>query len=146
MDLLLFFTLAVTGFVGCAEFASVCLVHPVIRRLPEDSQLVMEQGLLRTFGVAMPVGMTAAPILAGIGAGTTGSAWYIAAAVVLTIALIATILGNVPINLRTFFIKDTSAPEGFIAMRRRWDIFQAIRGSLQLIGFLLVCVAVATAP
>lgn len=36
----------VTGFVGCAEFASVALVNPVIRRLPIDHRLTMERGLL----------------------------------------------------------------------------------------------------
>ena len=32
------------------------------------------------------------------------------------------------------------APEGFIAMRRRWDVFQLIRGSLQLVGFVVLAV------
>ena len=62
MDGLLLATLLVTGFVGCAEFASVALVHPVVRRLPVESQLVMEQGLLRTYGIVMPFGMTAAAV------------------------------------------------------------------------------------
>lgn len=142
MDVLLVLTLAVTGFVGCGEFASVALVHPVIRTLPEDSQLLMEQGLLRTFGRVTPVGMTAAPVLAGLSAAQTQNPWYVAAAVVLTVALVVTIVGNVPINLRTGQIRATRAPEGFIAMRRRWDLFQLVRGSLQLLGFLLVAVAV----
>ena len=46
MDLLLLSLLLVTGFVGCAEFGSVALVHPVVRRLPIESQVVMEKGLL----------------------------------------------------------------------------------------------------
>ena len=143
MDILLVLTLAVTGFVGCGEFASVALVHPVIRTLPEDSQLLMERGLLRTFGRVMPVGMTAAPVLAGLSAAQTQNPWYGTAAVVLTVALVVTIVGNVPINLRTGGIRQSTAPEWFIPMRRRWDVFQVIRGSLQLLGFLLVCVAVA---
>lgn len=53
------------GFVGCAEFGSWAFVHPVLRRLPAQYWLEVEQGLLRTFGRVMPVGMTAAPILAG---------------------------------------------------------------------------------
>lgn len=141
MDWLQFATLAVAGAVGAGEFASVALVHPVIRRLPVDEQLVMEQGLLRTYGRVMPIGMTAAPVLAGISASGHGSGWFVAAAVVLTIALIITIFGNVPINLRTGRIRQTTAPDGFIPMRRRWDVYQFSRGTLQLLGFILVCVA-----
>ncbi|MFL4472640.1 anthrone oxygenase family protein [Paeniglutamicibacter sp. MACA_103] len=142
MDLLLLATLLIVGFVGCAEFASVALVHPIIRRLPEDQQLVMEQGLLRTYGMIMPVGMTLAAVLPMMLSFREADPWFLTAGIVLTIALIATILGNVPINLRTFRIKGARAPKGFIPMRRRWDIYQAIRGSLQLAGFVLVSIGI----
>lgn len=143
MDLLLLSLLLVTGFVGCAEFASVALVHPVVRRLPLESQVVMEKGLLGTFGRVMPVGMTAAPILAGFAVAHLGNVWLVLAAAVLTVALVVTVLGNVPINLWTGRIPGSEAPPGFRSKRRRWDIFQAGRGSLQLIGFVLVCMGTA---
>lgn len=144
MDLLLLSLLLVAGFVGCAEFGSVVLVHPVIRRLPMEGQVVMEKGLLRTFGRVMPVGMTAAPVLAGLGVAQYGSVWFAIAAAVLTVALVVTIFGNVPINLWTARIPGDIEPPGFRAKRRRWDVFQAVRGSLQLIGFVLVCIGTAT--
>lgn len=131
-------TVLVSGFIGCAEFASATLVHPVIRRLDPDAQLVMEKGLLRTFGRVMPVGMTAAAVLAGILAGREPSTLLVVAAIVLIVALVVTIAGNVPINIRTGQIREQQAPEGFLEMRRRWDVFQLIRGSLQLLGFVLV--------
>lgn len=143
MDFFLLALLLVTGFVGCAEFASVALVHPVIRRLPLPSQVVMESGLLKTFGRVMPVGMTGAAVLGGFGAARFASYWFTLAAVVLTIALIVTIVGNVPINLWQGRVNTREVPEGFERRRRRWDLFQMIRGSLQLLGF--VCVAVGTA-
>ena len=136
-------SILIIGFVGSAEFASVALVHPVIRTLPDDQQLVFEKGLLRTFGRIMPVGMTAAAALGIALAIERPSAMLIAAATILTIALVVTIAGNVPINLRTGRITDRTAPEGFIAMRRRWDVFQLVRGSLQLVGFVLVTVGIA---
>ena len=141
MDVLTFAVVLVSGVVGCAEFGSVAFVHPIIRKLPEDAQFIMEKGLLETFGRTMPVGMTAAPILAGVAAARDSSSWFIAAAFVLTVALVVTIVGNVPINERTRRL--TEAPESFIRMRRRWDVFQGIRGSLQLLGFVLVVLAVA---
>lgn len=143
MDLLLLALLLVTGFVGCAEFGSVALVHPVIRRLPMEQQMVMERGLLQTFGLVMPLGMTAAAVLAGVGAAHYGSTWLGIAAGALTVALVVTIFGNVPINLWTGRIAGDEVPPDFRTKRRRWDVYQAVRGSLQLIGFVLVCISTA---
>lgn len=143
MDPLLLSLLLVTGFVGCAEFASVALVHPVIRRLPETSQAVMESGLLTTFGRVMPIGMTAAAVLAGLGAARYEPIAFALAAVALSIALIVTVVGNVPINLWQSRVRGDEVPEGFVRKRRRWDVLQAIRGSLQLLGFALVALGTA---
>lgn len=143
MDVLIAALLLASGFVGCAEFASVVLVHPVIRRLPEDGQFIMEKGLLTTFGRVMPIGMTAVPILAGVAAARDSSTWFIVAAITFTVALVVTIAGNVPINQRTR--RMVEAPESFIHMRRRWDLFQAVRGTLQLAGFVLVVLGATTA-
>src|SRR5699024_337421 len=121
MDIIEIAAIIVTGAVGCAEFGSATMVHPVIRKLRVDEQLVFEKGLL------------AAP-----------SGWLITAAVSLGLALAVTIIGNVTINLRTGRIRETSAPEDFIAMRRRWDVFQIVRATLQLIGFVLVTIGVVS--
>ncbi|MDO5051631.1 MAG: DUF1772 domain-containing protein [Pseudoclavibacter sp.] len=134
----LFAALLVTGFVGCAEFASFALVHPVVRSLPADAQLAMERGLLGTFGRVMPIGMTLAPCTAALAAWRPGGAWFAAAAAALLLALLVTIAGNVPINRRTGRIRGGTPPPGFLRMRRRWDALQGVRGGLQLLGFLLV--------
>src|SRR5699024_10473206 len=70
------------------------------------------------------------------------SAWLTSAAISLGLALTVTIIGNVPINARTGRISADTAPAGFIAMRRRWDVFQIARASLQLLGFVLVTIGV----
>ncbi|HXH69305.1 MAG TPA: hypothetical protein VNI60_03050 [Pyrinomonadaceae bacterium] len=64
MDILGFITLIVTGFTSCAEFGSYAFVHPVIRRLPQEHHIQVEQGLLKTFGRVMPVLMPLCVILA----------------------------------------------------------------------------------
>lgn len=145
MDIIEIAAVLVIGFVGSAEFGSATLVHPVIRRLGHEDQLTFEKGLLRTFGRVMPIGMTVATVLGIIVAINDPSAWLVVAAISLSIALIVTIIGNVPINLRTGRITEKAAPEGFIAMRRRWDVFQIIRASLQLIGFVLVTIGIVGA-
>ncbi|KAB1656855.1 DUF1772 domain-containing protein [Pseudoclavibacter chungangensis] len=128
----------VVGFVGSAEFGSAAFVHPVIRRLAPDDQLVFEKGLLRTFGRVMPVGMTAAAALGVAAAIATPTPLLVTAATSLAVALVVTIVGNVPINLRTGRMTETTASDSFIRMRRRWDVFQVARASLQLLGFVLL--------
>jgi hypothetical protein len=63
MDILAFIALTVTGFTSCAEFGSYAFVHPVIRHLPQEHHIRVEQGLLKIFGRVMPVLMTLCVIL-----------------------------------------------------------------------------------
>src|SRR5699024_1856726 len=133
MDAIELAAVLVTGFFGSAEFGSATLVHPVIRRRSTDAQLAMEKGLLTTLGRAMPVRRTGARAPATIIAINGPSAWLTSAANSLGLALTVTIVGNVPINARTGRISADTAPAGFIAMRRRWDVFQIVRASLQLL-------------
>src|SRR5437660_9301033 len=63
IDLLEFIGLVITGFTSCAEFGSYAFVHPVIRQLPPEHHIRVEQGLLKTFGRVMPVLMTLCVIL-----------------------------------------------------------------------------------
>src|SRR5260370_12242786 len=67
-----FVTLAFTGFIACAEFGSYAFVHPVIRNLPPTEHIQVEQGLLRTFGRVMPVGMTLCLVLSIVHASISG--------------------------------------------------------------------------
>lgn len=82
-------------------------------------------------------------LLAGLGAVRYEPVAFVLAAVALTIALIVTIVGNVPINLWQSRMREDEVPEGFVRTRRRWDVFQAIRGALQLLGFTLVALGTA---
>jgi uncharacterized membrane protein len=148
-DVLEFLTLVITGFTACAEFGSYAFVHPVIRRLPPEHHVFVEKGLLRTFGRVMPVLMALCPVLsiayatqasAGPGA-PIGFRWM--SAIVFVAALISTILFNVPINLATRRWNPQNPPQNWKEIRNRWELFQGIRSWLLLIGFGLLCLAVA---
>lgn len=144
MNVLEFATLVITGFVACAEFGSYAFVHPVIRRLPSTAHLQVEQGLLRTFGRVMPVGMTLCVVLAisSASSGDGGSQLWLAVAA-FVLALVSTVVFNVPINLATGKWDAESPPPDWKQTRDRWEFFQGLRSWLLLIGFLLVCVGSA---
>jgi len=135
-------TVLITGFFGSAEFASTAFVHPIIRKLDPDTQLLFEKGLLTTFGKVMPFGMTLGVILTIASAVDRTNYFTISAAIALVVALIVTIFGNVPINKATGDITETSASKKFLSMRRTWDRYQLIRGSLQVLGFVLIVIGV----
>src|SRR6266581_9226376 len=107
MDILGFVALVITGFTACAEFGSYAFVHPVIRMLPTEQHVQVEQGLLKTFGRVMPVLMTLCVILAiaysmksnAAAGGARSLRW--ASAGSFGLALVSTIAFNVPINLAT---------------------------------------------
>lgn len=143
MDVLEFGTLVLTGFVACAEFGSYALVHPVIRRLPQTEHLQVEQGLLRTFGRVMPVGMTLCVVVA-LASATSADGdprlWRWLAAASFILALASTVVFNVPINVATGRWDAENPPPDWKRTRNRWEFFQGLRSWLLLIGFVLVCV------
>ena len=148
MDVLGGATLAVTGFVACAEFGSYAFVHPVIRRLEGTTHLTVEQGLLRTFGRVMPAGMTLCVVLSianAAGGGGEGGPqlWRWLAAVAFSLALGSTIVFNVPINLATGRWDAENPPPDWKQIRNRWEFFQGLRSWLLLIGFVFVCAGFA---
>ena len=143
MNVLAFATLVITGFVACAEFGSYAFVHPVIRRLPQREHLQVEQGLLRTFGRVMPVGMTLCVVLAitlAVSAEGDSLLWRWLAAGSFVLALVSTVIFNVPINLATGKWDAENPPPAWKETRNKWEFFQALRSWLLLIGFVLICV------
>ncbi len=148
MDVLAFAALVITGFTACAEFGSYAFVHPVIRDLPPEHHLQVEQGLLRTFGRVMPLLMTLSVVLSLSYAihhsDVAGPArlvrWASAASFVLAFG--STLVFNVPINLATGRWSEENPPENWKQTRNRWEFFQGVRSWLLLIGFVLLCLAI----
>jgi Domain of unknown function (DUF1772) len=148
MDILGFIALTITGFTACAEFGSYAFVHPVIRRLPQEHHIRVEQGLLKTFGRVMPILMTLTVILSISYAirlnATEGSARSIrwASAAAFSASLISTIIFNVPVNLVTGRLNSDNPPGNWKATRNRWEFFQGLCSWLLLMGFVLLCLAI----
>lgn len=148
MNWFVFIVLSVTGFTACAEFGSYALVHPVIRRLPQEHHIRVEQGLLKTFGRVMPVLMTLSVVLA---VGYAVHVWNSAGAVrtlatlsalSFVAAIVSTIIFNVPINLATGGWQADDPPPAWKQTRDKWEFFQGLRSWLLLIGFILLAATV----
>ena len=149
MDWFTFLILVLTGFTACAEFGSYAFVHPITRRLPQREFIVVEQGLLTSFGRVMPILMPLTLIVAitfAINVWDEGG-WIrglaAAAAVSLTAALISTVIFNVPINLATGKWDPDNPPADWKKTRSRWELFQGLRSWLLLVGFVLICACIA---
>jgi uncharacterized membrane protein len=149
LNLLEFVAIVVTGFTSCAEFGAYAFVHPVIRHLPPEHHVTVEQGLLKTFGRVMPVLMILSVALSLAYAiqlravnGTANTIGW-SSAIAFVAALVSTIIFNVPINLATGKWDPQNPPQNWKEIRNRWELFQGIRSWLLLIGFVLLCLAAA---
>ena len=144
---LTFSTIVVAGFTSCAEFGSFAFVHPVLRRLPYAQQVLVEQGLVRTFGRVMPFLMTGSLMLLVAWASLQSTAPGVLVALCITcwaVGLASTVVVNVGINVRTARWRHTDE-SSWAAMRRRWELFQGVRASAFLASFVLLSAAVTTA-
>lgn len=139
--------LLVAGWVAGAESASWALVHPVIKRLPPDYQILFQQGLLKTFGRVMPVLMTANFALAialwrmSSSAASLSQSLRLTAMLILGSMLLTTILFNVPVNIATGSWDAEDLPADWRAKRNRWRFFQGYRSLALVVAFLLLLVA-----
>jgi hypothetical protein len=149
MDWFALVALLLTGFTACAEFGSYAFVHPVIRRLPPNYHIQMEQGLLKTFGRTMPILM---PLCGIIGVsylihvwpfGGTERLWAALSAASFGASVVSTVIFNLPINLATGKWDAEHPPEDWKNTRDKWEFFQGIRSWLLLIGFVFLAATVA---
>lgn len=150
MDVLGFVVLVVVGFTASAEFGSWAFVHPVIRRLPTEHHIRVEQGLLRTFGIFMPAAMTLSLVLTITNAARGGTAGgdleiRVLAAVAWGLGIVSTVLVNVPTNLATLRWDAENPPERWKRRRDRWELAQGFRSWMYLLSFVLVAWGVASA-
>jgi uncharacterized membrane protein len=145
-------SLVLVGLVAGAELGSWCCVQPVVARLPYESFVAAEQGMLRTFGrimpVLMPLSAIVAVVLAVVSASDLRAVFWlrVAAAVCITVTVMTTLLVNVPINNRTAQWQPTDDEAEWYRMRSRWHRFQGVRGSLFGLALVFLAVAIAMQP
>jgi Domain of unknown function (DUF1772) len=137
------------GLLTGSELTSWGIVHPVLWKLEHQAQVRAEKLAYRRFATVDPFLMTGtvAACFAAVGAfdGGDSSTLALAAGGCFALMLTITLLGNMPINLRVFrWDEERGDPGEWRRLRRRWDRLHTVRIVLDVAGFLLITLAMAT--
>ncbi len=143
-DVVLFVNILAAGVLVGNELGTWAVVHPALHRLPFDQERPAEQQITRRYGYFMPFVMLATVASGFLGAALTSgqaSKLLFAAGALFTAMLLITLIGNVPLNVKTLQFAAEGDPAEWHAIRRRWDRLHLVRVTLDLAGFC--CVAIA---
>lgn len=133
--------LVLAGVLTGNEFGGLVGFHPALYRLPTEAHAQAEQEITVRFGKIMPPFMVATiisfvPVLSltrdrsSLCFTFTGMLCYLA-------MLAVTFPGNIPANRSTLALDPESvARDEFLALRRRWDRFHALRNLLNAAGLV----------
>jgi uncharacterized membrane protein len=137
--------LFLAGVLTGNEFGGFVGFHPALYRLPTETHASAEQEITARFGKLMPPFMVATivsfvPTLSLTH--DTRSFRFTLAGMLCYVAMLAvTFAGNMPANRRTLDLDPASVSrEEFLALRRRWDAFHAVRNLLNAAGLLFAIV------
>ena len=149
MDVAPVIAVILAGLLTGSELTSWGIVHPVLWKLDHQAQLRAEKLTYRRFATVDPFLMTGtvAACFAAVGAfdGGDSSRLALAAGGCFALMLTITLLGNMPINLRVLrWDEERGDPGEWRRLRRRWDRLHTVRIVLDVAGFLLITLAVAT--
>ncbi len=144
-DLALFVNLLAAAVLVGNELGTWAVVHPALHRLPLDQEVPAEQQVTKRYGYFMPALMLLTIVSGFVAAGVTNgetSTLLFAASTMFTAMLVITLVGNVPLNLKTLRFPAEGDPSEWHSIRRRWDRLHLLRVALDVAGF--TCIAIAT--
>ena len=136
-----FVNLFLAGVLTGNEFGGFVGFHPALYRLSMEAHASAEREITARLGKVMPPFMIATilsfvPALSmtrdrrSFGFTLAGMICYVA-------MLVVTFAGNMPANRRTLGLDPSTVPrDEFLALRRRWDRFHAVRNLLNAAGFV----------
>jgi hypothetical protein len=141
-------TVTVAGLMLGNELA-VAVVHSTLWRLPAAVHVAVAAALAKIYGSIMPC-WYAATLFTTLAVATvfpwgTGSWSILGAAVVWAATIALAIVVLAPINHRVALWAADAVPSDWLAQRRRWDRFHALRIVLALGGWLALVVGVLLA-
>ncbi|MEK2479499.1 MULTISPECIES: DUF1772 domain-containing protein [Streptomyces] len=139
------FTTVVVGVMVGVEFSVAFVINRILDALPEDSGQLGRAHGGRMLGAVMPVWYIGSLVLAAVwaiaGWHRPGTGLVIAAAALLILSVIMSILLLVPINNRGKTWTPENRPEDWKEQMNRWDRFHYARVAVLIAAFALLVAA-----
>lgn len=138
--------LVLLGLLAGEEFIVRWGLQPALTTLPDDAHIRARIALVQRLKVVVPILMLPA-VLATVAvlvvAGTSpGLGWRIASAAALSVFLLASFLGTVPINIGVNDWDPAAPPNDWKDVVRRWERIDVLRSSAAIVAFVLSTIAV----
>lgn len=150
MSVLLTVQLVLLGLLAGEEFIVRWGVQPALQALPDESHVRARIALVKSLKVVVPILMlptvvasVAALVPAEQGAGQD---WRIAGLVALTVFVLASFLGTVPINVGVNDWNPDAPPADWKAVVARWERIDVLRSSAAGTAFVLFTIALVQSP
>ena len=141
--------LLVFGLMCGSELNIALFVHPVLKRLPLETHILVRSALAALLGRVMPFWMAGSTLLNILlllpFAHLNESAWRYAAiaAAIQVLAVLFSLVAPVPINNRIAKWTLASIPADWSAQEHRWDVYHFVRTCALVVAFLLLALSIA---
>ncbi|GAF43332.1 DUF1772 domain-containing protein [Rhodococcus wratislaviensis] len=139
-------TTVVVGVMVGVEFSVAFVINPILNALPDDSGQLGRAHGGRMLGAVMPVWYIGSLILVAVwaiaGWHNHGTGLVAAAAALLILSVIMSILLLVPINNRSKTWTPDNRPADWKQQMNRWDRFHYVRVAVIIAAFALLVAAV----
>jgi uncharacterized membrane protein len=140
--------LLVLGLMCGSELNVALFGHPVLKRQPLETHVLVRSSLAVLLGGVMPFWMAGSTLLNLLlllpFVSLNKSAWHFAAiaAAIQVLAVVFSLLGLVPINNRICKWTPKSLPEDWSAQEHRWDTYHGIRTCGLVAAFAILALSV----
>jgi hypothetical protein len=141
--------LLVLGLMCGSESNVALFAHPVLKRLPLETHVLVRSALASLLGRVMPFWMAGSTLLNLSlllpSANLNKSAWRFAAvaAAIQVLAVVFSLIALVPINNRIAKWTPASLPADWSTQEHRWDVYHFVRTCALVVAFLLLALSIA---
>jgi uncharacterized membrane protein len=141
--------LLVLGLMCGSELNVALFAHPVLKRLPQETHILVRSALAALLGRVMPFWMAGSTLLNLLlllpFAQLNKSAWRYAAiaAAIQVLAVLFSLVAPVPINNRIAKWTPANLPADWKAQEYRWDVYHFVRTCALVVAFLLLALSIA---
>ncbi|MGW0084351.1 anthrone oxygenase family protein [Streptomyces sp. NPDC003393] len=140
-------TTVIVGLMVGVEFSVAFVINPILNALPDDSNQLGRSHGGRMLGAVMPLWYIGSLVLVAAwaiaGRRHEGTALLVAAAALLVLSVIMSVLLLVPINNRGKTWTAENRPADWKQQMNRWDRYHYVRVAVIVAAFTLLVTALA---